>query len=438
MSTRAKLLNELVENPTPEIILIGVNHKTADIALREKLYFNEEQSKKALELIASLQGVKEVSILCTCNRTEICLATTRANAVLSEVEQVVSTLSGCSDFSANLYVHRNDKAVQHIFEVACGLDSLIPGEQQIAAQQKNSYLLAKEQGVLGHLLNRLYQRAFGISKKVRSQTAIGRKAVSVSYAAKELSKQIFGDLSEVSVMLIGAGATGTLAAKYFRSAGVKNFFIVNRSIDKALELAKLLGGQAADLDNFNSLVPLSDIIIGASSIDSGDYLLSTTQLKKFSKNRDGVAQFLIDLGMPRNFDPLISELSDVFLYSLDDLEKVVSDNINSRTMEFDRAKLIINEEVLAFRNWYLGLSRIDNIKELVSYCEKLARDECDKTMSRLKKAGFAASQSSELKIAVDALASSILSKVMHYPIKAIKENNAEIEEVFKELIKKST
>lgn len=436
MSTKTKHVAELSFDAVPKILLIGLNHKSAEISIREKLHFNDIQKQKILEQIVQITEVFEATMLCTCNRTEVTLVVSSLENVLEKVKEIFISASDSTDFLNSLYVYEDEIAVEHIFLVACGLDSLIPGEQQIAGQQKSSYLFAKEKGFVGIILNRLYQRAFGISKNVRTQTAIGRKAVSVSYAAKELSAQIFGDLSEVSVMLIGAGATGTLAAKYFRSAGVKRFFVVNRSFDKAQELAKTLGGQAADLENFHSLLALSDVVIGASLVDSGNFILQYSELKKILNKREGVAQFLIDLGLPRNFDPKISNLSDVFLYSLDDLEHVVSENINSRTMEFDRARLIIHEEVEAFKAWHQNMPSRESIKELVGYCEKLANDECQKTMLRLKKAGFAASQSSELKQAVDALAESLLSKIMHFPIKALRENNHQIEDVFKELLKK--
>ena len=412
------------------LILFGVSHKNSNIEQREKLHFDQDSKLKILEKIKSLRSILECSIICTCNRSELVLVVdsiSEANSedlkreLEKETRKILihssSTTESCNIDIPEFYTFSNTEAIKHFYSVTCGIDSLIPGEQQIAAQQKDSYKLAKKNNFAGLVLNRLYQSAFAISKSVRSSTAIGRKAVSVSYAAKELSSQIFGDLDDVSVMLIGAGKTGALAAKHLYASGVRKFTIVNRTYDNALDLAKAIGARVVDFDNYLSFISESDIIIGA--VTCKDPYLVKEEVEKLSKSRQAVSQFFIDLGVPRNFETSISEIPDVFLYTVDDLENVVRQNINSRTMEFSRAEMIIDEEVASFNKWFSNLDLREDIKELVLHFESLAKEESKKTLNRLQKAGY--TPSPELKEAIEVLSNSIVSKIIHSPIQKIRE-----------------
>ena len=303
---------------------------------------------------------------------------------------------------------------------------MILGEPQVLGQIKQAYSLAHKLGATRSVLNRLFHRSFGVAKAVRTKTKIGHNAVSVCYAAKELATQIFGDLSEASLMLLGAGETGSLALKHFCAAGVKQCYIVNKTFANAAALAEPIGGAAVELSHFKNIMPHADIIIGASSLPQGsEPLISKEAAEEALRQRPGDTQFYIDLAVPRNFDADICRLSDAFLYNIDDLEEVILKNIDARSLEQERAELLINDEVNRFDAW-LETRRLEPlIKSVQVRHQNFAKQEICKTLRRMKREGFAEEQCEQLEKILDSFSSALVSKVLHRPLSNLKKGSAE-------------
>jgi len=415
-----------------QLFLFGVSHKNTEVEVREKLSFNEQEEATFIGSLLSSGLVSEVVVFSTCNRTEIVLAShVPADELTQEVESRLSSFSGLSlaQLKKSLYVFSDRDVVSHLFKVTSGLDSMVLGEPQVTGQIKASYQRACALGGAGSVLNRLFHRAFGTTKLVRTNTGIGRKAVSVSYAAKELAQQIFGSLSEVSVLLIGAGQTGELASKHLKSAGVKDFIIANRTIEKAKTLAENLSGKSVGLSDIENSLIASDVVIGASRVEIEQDLVSKEMVKASLKARYGRPQFFIDLGVPRNFEASIDQLSDSFLYTVDDLQEVVRQNVDSRSLEVERAELIVDQEVERFYHWFEMRKLEPAIRQLKEHFESVAGKEVAKTTKRLRRAGYAVANEGELDQSLEAMAHSIVAKLLHNPISQIK-SESETDETF--------
>jgi glutamyl-tRNA reductase len=299
---------------------------------------------------------------------------------------------------------------------------MILGEPQVTGQIKTSYGAAYSDNSTGPVLNRLFHRAFGATKNVRTKTGIGKRAVSVSYAAKELARQIFGELDEVSVMLIGAGETGRLASRHLKRAGARQFIVANRTLERGRELAVELGGVAVELQSSHSFLSQADVVIGAGRSRVGEALVSVEQARDALKLRNGRPQFYIDLGVPRNFDANIDGLSDCYLYGVDDLEEVVRQNLDSRSLELESAEHIIEHEVSRFFHWMEVRKVEPAIKQLKSHFNDVAEIEVAKTIKRLRRAGYAVAPECELENAIRAMANSMSARILHGPISRIKSD----------------
>ena len=287
------------------------------------------------------------------------------------------------------------KAVAHLFRVASGLDSMVPGEPQILGQLKDAFKHSMSFGATGELLNRLFQRAFGVAKSVRTQTGIGRNAVSVAFAGKELAARIFGDLSDASVMLLGAGDTGSLILKHLHKAGVERVYLANKTLERAAVLANEFNGVALDLGASWRVLPEIDIVVGACRLPlDSDPLISTEQVRAAQRERRGKPQFFIDLSVPRNFSQDLNELADVFLYNIDDLQGVVAENMGAREQEQVRASHLIDEQVERFNEWIASRAAFPLIKGARSKSEEFRRVELAKTLRRMRRAGFYSSSGS--------------------------------------------
>jgi glutamyl-tRNA reductase len=366
----------------PNIILIGINHKTAPVALREKLSFSEEETLTALETLKQHPGIKEALIFSTCNRTEILCAVTQSGMV----DMLITFLSGCkqispSEFVPALYILRGDEAVRHLFRVASSLDSMVVGEPQILGQIKQAYRTAVKAGTSRVLLNRMMHKSFSVAKKVRKETGIGDNAVSISYAAIELANKIFSDLSTKTVMLLGAGEMAELAVEHLISHNVRQIRVSNRTFENAVSLAERFKGRALGFEERIDALTEVDIII--SSTGAADYVITADQVKKAMKKRKYRTLFFIDIAVPRDIEPKINQLSNVYVYDIDDLKTVVSSNIQQREQETVKAERFVSEAVIKFRQWLDSLSIVPTIKALNDKMTAIVDMECDKTLSYL-------------------------------------------------------
>lgn len=389
-----------------EIVLLGLNHKTAPLELREKLSFPTEEDLRKGLLLLKTSPVEEGVILSTCNRVELYVVLGAYTDRRGLLEGVLSRMKGVprEEFSSCLYYKEGEEAVRHLFSVASSLDSMVVGEPQILGQLKEAYGLAKEIGTVGFLLNRLFQRAFFVGKRVRRETLIGDGAVSVSFVAVELAKRIFGDLKGKRVLVIGAGEMCELAAKHLKAAGAGEIFVTNRTWQRALELARQIQGQAVPFEGFREMLKDVDVVI--SSTGAPSFILKKEDLSRILKARRGAPLFLIDLAVPRDIDPEVHKLDDVYLYDIDDLEGIALENAKERLQEASKALQIVEEEVKKFSDWYTSLEVVPTIKELKAWAEAIRKREMEQVPYEFK-------SDPVLREAMERLSERVVNKLLH-------------------------
>jgi len=328
-----------------KLLLTGVSHNTAPVEVRESLAFRAEDLPRALQDLRSRAGVNEALILSTCNRVEITVTTedsidpqTTVDLFLTDHKPVPADGIG-----PHVYRYEGREAIHHLFRVAASLDSMVVGEPQILGQLKVAYTAAKDAGAVCGWLDGLLTRAFGVAKRVRSETGIGQMAVSVSYAAVELARKIFGSLAGRTVMIVGAGKMSELAARHLRRSGASHVFVTNRTHDRAMEMARLFQGTPVEYDRFHATLPEVDILIASSA--APHYILNKEEMQRVIAARRNKPAYLIDLAVPRNIDPSVNDVANVFLYDIDDLQEVVNANLRERMKEAERAETLVSEEV---------------------------------------------------------------------------------------------
>ncbi len=326
------------------LVLTGLSHHTAPVDVREKLAIPEGLLSEALAELRAQPGVDEAVILSTCNRVELAVTAPHGDPA-GAIDQFLAGFRGLdlATLDRHLYRHGDEDAIRHIFRVAASLDSMVLGEPQILGQLKAAYNAAKETGAVHGYLEAVLTRAFNVAKRVRSETEIGRSAVSVSYAAIELARQIFGHLDDKRVLLVGAGKMSELAARHLRRAGCARIFVTNRTVERALEMAALVEGEVISYATFGQRLAEMDIVLTSSG--APDYLLRRDQMKQVLDRRRNRPMFLIDIAVPRNIDPEVNQLDNVFLYDIDDLGRAVEENRKARRKEAQQAEQIIEEEI---------------------------------------------------------------------------------------------
>ncbi len=399
-----------------KIIVVGLNHNTADVEVREKVAFNESRLEEGLRRFRELPEVEEALILSTCNRVEL-YANVKDSVKASEsIKTFLSEFHDINRASLDkaLYIHDDVNAIRHIFRVASSLDSMVIGEPQILGQLKEAFEIALEKKTTGILLNRLMKKAISVAKRVRRETRIAENAVSISFAAVELAKKIFTDLSEKVFMLLGAGEMAELAARHLMSNGVKEVIVANRSYGRACELAKEFNGRPVKLDDFLQEMVRSDIVI--CSTGAPHYILLKDQMQRVMKDRKQRPVFLIDISVPRNIDPKINDLDNVYLYNIDDLQGIVDANMFERKKEAEKAEKIIEEEIEPFLKWLSSLDSVPTIVALREKAEEIKREEFEKLMNR-----FPDMEEGQKK-AIEYMASAIMNKLIHPPTVALKED----------------
>ena len=364
------------------LLAFGLNHTTAPLEVREKVTFDEAMLCDALNELTGAKGIDEAAILSTCNRTEIYCALNTADR-----EWPIDWLSGyhgCrkNELHSYIYTHPDAGAVKHVLRVASGLDSMVVGEPQVLGQLKQAYQTAREAGSIGKMLNRLFQHSFKVAKDVRSNTMIGNHPVSVAYAAVRLAMQIFGDLSRHTALLIGAGETIELAAKHLQDSGLHKMIIANRSPERAQKLGQQYSAYAITLDEIPRHLDEADIVI--SSTASRRPLLRKDMIESAVLERRHKPVFILDIAVPRDVEPEVGELEDVYLYSVDDLKSIIDDNIKSRREAVKQAEQIIDTEVAQFMGWVNSQDAVAIIRALRNQAQLVRADVLDEALQKLR------------------------------------------------------
>lgn len=393
-----------------KVLLTGLNHRTAPIDVRERFAFSEAHLAEALRLLKDSPGVREAVILSTCNRVEITISSDDAGHPASMVRDFLAAAKQVDPNSVEPYLYRfeGDDAIRHLFRVASSLDSMVVGEPQILGQMKAAYAAAKENGAVNGFLESVLNRAFTVAKRVRTETDIGRSAVSISYAAIELARQIFGDLKNRKVLLVGAGKMSELAARHLRRAGCGQILVTNRTRARAEEVAGLVEGSIVEYDQFKSRLPEIDILIASSG--SPDFVLHAAELRRAVDSRRHRPMFCIDIAVPRNIEPAANDVEGVFLYDIDDLGRAVQQNLQTRQKEAQQAEALIEDEVRRLAERMKAREAGPTIALLQQHLESLALAELDRAKNKLGDLSPAQQQ------ALEVYARSLMHKIAHGPI----------------------
>jgi glutamyl-tRNA reductase len=365
------------------LVLVGVNHKTAPVELREKLCSLVPEPEETYRQLLSRPEIQEALFYSTCNRVEVLCATEDPESAERHLKAFFAGAPEVSaaNLAACLYAHRDGEAVQHLFRVAASLDALVVGEPQILGQVKEAYRQATRNRATGAILNRLLHKTFSVAKKVRTETGIGDHAVSVSYAAVSLGRKIFGDLTGKTALLVGAGEMAELALEHLKRQGVAKFIIANRTLERGVRLAQRFGGAAVVLDELEEQLLAADILISSTGSDA--YLLNRSQVKAVMRRRKQRPLFLIDIAVPRDLDPAINDLDNVYLYNIDDLKEVVEFNVQRRQEEAVKAERLVAAETLKFIDWLATLEVFPTIISLRDKALSICQTEMKKSQHQL-------------------------------------------------------
>ena len=390
--------------------ILGINHRTAPVALREKVAFSEERLLAALRTLREELAVAEVVILSTCNRTEVYWAGTASGAELS---RWLERHHGDNlDLASSLYVHQEQRAVQHAFSVASGLDSMVLGEAQILGQLKDAYRVAQEAGSTGPALNKLFQAAFSAAKRVRTETRIGENAVSLASATVSLARRVYSDMSAHTVLLVGAGDMNALVARHFMSAGVKRMVIANRSMARAQALAGELQAHAVSLADLHKELVHADIVIACTA--SPEPLITKNAAAAAIRARRRRPIFMVDLAVPRDIDPGVGDLEDVYLFSIDDLQQLIDENRQQREVAAGGARLLIDEEVTRF----LSDSRAQDAGPAIRALRQHADEIRAQTLEQARRLLAGGKSADEV---MDYLANTLTNRLLHSPTQALRQ-----------------
>jgi glutamyl-tRNA reductase len=361
-----------------EIIVVGLSHSTSSVALREQLAVPEGALKDHVQSVAKNAGLEEAVVISTCNRVEVYGVGDGDSA--TRIKRALSGKVPLDELEPHLYERRGDQAVRHAFRVASSLDSMVVGEPQILGQFKEAYAVASEAGLTGSLLERCFARAFAVAKRVRTETAIASGNVSVSSVATDLARKIFGDLEARRVLLIGAGKMGESAAKHLRNQGAR-LFVLNRSMERAVELAKACDGEPRSLAELPSELGLADVAIVSTASDR--FVVTQDLMKQVLKQRKFKPLFFIDISVPRNVDPRVGQMENVYVYDVDDLSKVANENIAARRREADAAERIVEAEAKLFEEWRRSLDLKPTIVAIRAHVRGILEAELERTRPRL-------------------------------------------------------
>ena len=403
------------------LIIVGLSHKTAPVEIRERLSFPVQTIGEPLNRLCTAYEINEGVIISTCNRVEVFAVTRDIEKGLWQVKKFLSEYHNIplEGLDKHLYAYTSEDAVRHIFRVSSGLDSMIIGEPQILGQIKDAYGYALQHKTAGVIMNKLFHKAFSVAKRIRTETKIGSSAVSVSYAAVELAKKIFGTLEGKIAMLIGAGEMAELAARHLLSSGVQEIIVANRTYEKAIEMAKGFNGTPIMFREFTHYLKKVDIVIASTAAPK--FIIHPEQIEEVIKERKNRSMFFIDISVPRNIDPLINNIDNIYLYNVDDLQGVVEANLKERAKEAKEAEAIINEELGNFHRWVKSLDVVPTIVALKKKFEEIRKGEMEKALSGMN------NLQEKDKETIDAMTKAIINKVVHDPVTHLKKEADKVE-----------
>jgi len=388
-----------------EVLIVGVNHRSAPIEVREQVRFGDGVLDAALRQLLSIEPIEEGAIVSTCNRVEVVAATMNGDAAVEALTTFLADREhpARAQVREHLSVYRGREAVRHLFRVAASLDSMVVGEPQILGQLKNFYGRAASIGTAGTILHRCFHKAFSVAKRVRSETGVASKAISVGSTAVELACKIFDRLEDKTAMLIGAGEMSELAARHLLAQGIHGMIVTNRTFDRT----------PVPFEDFQHYLQMADVIIGSTAAE--EYVLTPAAVHEVLKQRKYRPMFLIDMSVPRNFDPAINDIDNVYLYDIDDLGGIADINRDDRTREAEKAEIIVEDEVDAFRKWLASLDAVPTIVALRDKFEQIRKFELEKTLASLR------DLAPQERDALTAMTEAIVNKILHTPITHLKE-----------------
>lgn len=397
------------------IVVVGLNYRTAPVEVRERFSFADKDMPQAMQELLRTKSVLEGVIIATCNRTEIYVVVDRLHMCGYFIRSFMERWFGVprEEFTRHLYMYEDDQAIHHLLRVACGLDSMVLGETQILGQVRNAFLLAQREKGTGTWFNRLFKQAVTLGKRAHSETAIGESAVSISYAAVELGKRVFGSFKGKRVLILGAGKMSELTAKHLSGNGAEEVLVANRTFARAQELASKFAGTPCTMQEAMQRLEEVDILI--SSTGAEGYVITSAQVARSMQQRPNRPLFMIDIAVPRDIEPSIGELSNVFLYDIDDLEGIVESNIEMRRSEATKIEAMIEEETEEFANWLQTLGVKPVIRALQEKASSIHESTLDSLFNKLPEL-----DERQRKV-ISRLTKSILNQMMHDPINRIKE-----------------
>jgi len=392
------------------LLAIGINHNTASVELREKVAFGPEKLPEALDQLSQNPSVNGSVIVSTCNRTEIyCVVKSGSKSKMIDWLSHFNQVSP-EDLKPSIYIHEEQAAIRHLMRVSCGLDSLVLGEPQILGQVKQAYSDSRESKAVDSAMEKLFQKAFSVAKRVRTETDIGGNAVSVAYAACTLAKHIFESLEKSTVLLVGAGETIELVAKHLAANGCSNMIVANRTKERALPLAEQFGAEIIGLPEIPEFLPRADIVI--SSTASPLPIIGKGMVETALKARRYQPMLLVDIAVPRDIESQVGDLNDAYLYTVDDLQSIVDSNIEQRKIEAIQAEAIVSEESAAFMSWMRSLQAVDSIREYRQSANEIREELLSKSLQSL-----AAGADAE-KVLLE-LSNKLTNKLIHAPTRAL-------------------
>jgi glutamyl-tRNA reductase len=403
------------------LILVGLNHRTAPVDVRERLSISEAKLADTTNALRAVEGVDGAALLSTCNRVEAIVSTREEDVITSVVDWLADRAgAGRTELEKHLYILRHGDVVKHLFRVASGLDSMIVGEPQIGGQVRKAFATAHDLGTLDPLLGQLYDNTIRVARKVRTDTGIGEHAVSVPYAAVELAKKIFGDLRGLQVLLLGAGEMGELTAEHLHQQEVKQVFVTNRSFERAAELADRFEGAAVQFDRFDEHLAKCDIVIASTA--APHYVIEPHHVTRALDARRSRSLFLIDLSVPRSINPLVAKVDGAYLFNVDDLQQVADTNLELRQQKAQAAEGIVQREVDGFRKRLVAQDAVPTILELQQRLENIRTAELEKC---LRKVG---PMTAEQRSAIEMFSTQLVNKILHYPILQLRDGAEEPQE----------
>ena len=396
--------------------VLGVNHKTAPVAVREQLSFSADP-EAPFRSLKEIAGCEEFCFLSTCNRVEVVFVASGGQQAVRDIRRFLFASATVTDQEAEeyTYLHQGAEAITHLFRVAASLDSMVVGEPQILGQLKDAYRMAADRQCTGVMINRMLHKTFSVAKRIRTETNIGSSAVSISYAAVELARKIFGDLTNKKVLLVGAGEMAELAAEHLVNQGVSEVIVANRTLERAVKLARRFNGSAVGLNEIHSQLEIADIMV--SSTGATGLILHKDEVKPIMKKRRSRPIFMIDIAVPRDLDPGLNDLDSVYLYDVDDLSHVVESNKAERDQEANKAERIVVEETLKLLQWVEDMQLTPTITALRQKADVIVKGELGKTMANIE-------LSKKERKSVEKMAGAIVNKMLHDPLVFLKESSS--------------